>query len=257
MSDSINYDADNGSPLDGELNTPMPATQLFRGDGNNSTQQIAAPSINTVTPRERSSSTPPGLAAFKKCQTTNPHLGDMAVSLLLIAKESGVCCLPKGSRCTNQWNDLMATAFYGAKINNGQRDGNGVFRCYSPWTCANPAITKFKPLVIAIIKEFDKAFTSREDQSNATALEVVANELTRDMDKAEKEKVERADQVLAQKLQNETSEQCLGFSSPGVGVRPASGVGMRPEEQHGLSLLGQATASIGTIPTGHGKYRRV
>eukprot|EP00956_Cyclotella_meneghiniana_P037327 scaffold136912_cov74-Cyclotella_meneghiniana.AAC.2 len=107
MSDSINYDADNGSPLDGELNTPMPATQLFRGDGNNSTQQITAPSINTVTPRGRSSSTPPGLAAFKKCQTTNPQHSDMAVSLLLIVKESGVCCLPKGSRCTNQWNDSM------------------------------------------------------------------------------------------------------------------------------------------------------
>eukprot|EP00956_Cyclotella_meneghiniana_P024316 scaffold48702_cov48-Cyclotella_meneghiniana.AAC.1 len=88
MSDSINYDADNGSPLDGEFNTPMPAMQLFRGDGNNSTQQIAA---NTVTPRGRSSSTPPGLAAFKKCQTTNPHHGNMAVSLLLIVKESGVC----------------------------------------------------------------------------------------------------------------------------------------------------------------------
>ena len=63
--------------------------------------------------------------------------------------------------------------------------------------------------------------------------------------------------MLAQKLQNETAEQGLGFASMGVGVCSPSGVRLGRDEQQGLSLLGRPTANISTVATANGRYRNV
>lgn len=190
---------------------------------------------------------PPGIAKFKKCESSDDAnliaLKSVAVSLLLATKESGVCSLPPKSRSiSKEWKKLSDDLFHG-RLTNGRRDGNGVFRGYMEWSCRDPQTLKLKPLVLNIIKFFAAKYEEREDEDEATVLEQLAGELQRDIKAAEKKRMEEQDADFAQRIQNEQAEEDMGFVSPGVGVRPPSGVVVGDAERQGLSLLAQTTSS--------------
>ncbi len=181
----------------------------------------------------------PGIQSFIK----NKDLNEVAVGILIVAREKGVCSLPKGSRQAGpMYKSLQDELFLGVKNADGTRDNNGVLRAYKVWETANSATAKLKPLVQGIIAHFGSP-TGPEEQHSA--LEVLAEQLKREMNAAEKKKEEKANEKTAQRIQNETAEAELGYRANGRGVKPPSlGREVVPNEAAALSILGTQTQSI-------------
>lgn len=182
---------------------------------------------------------PPGIQSFIK----NEDLKEVAVGILIAVREKGVCSIPKGSRQAGpMWNSLRDELFLGVKNSDGTRDNNGVLRGYKMWETANSATAKLKPLVLGIITHFGSP-TGPEEQHSA--LELLAEQLKREMNAAEKKKEEKANEKAAQRIQNETAEAELGYRTTGYGVKPPSlGREMAANEAAALSILARQTQSV-------------
>ena len=182
---------------------------------------------------------PPGIQSFIK----NEDLKEVAVGILIAVREHGVCSIPKGSRQAGpMWNSLKDELFLGVKNSDGTRDNNGVLRAYKVWESANSATTKLKPLVLGIITHFGSP-TGPEEQHSA--LELLAEQLKREMNAAEKKKEEKANEKAAQRIQNETAEAELGYRTTGHGVNPPSlGREMTANEAAAVSILAKQTQSV-------------
>ena len=201
------------------------------------------------------SNKPPGIAAFRRA-TPDSDLADLAISLLLIVQESKVLKLPSGSKeWTSKWKEVFLLAFYGRCAADGQRDEDGIFSGYVPWSCSNPASAKLKPLVMNIIDHYSMSCSNKESSDEQTPLEVLAHSLKQDIVTAEQSKQEKLATKLRMQRENVNVKRSLGFRSPallGVSI-PSLSFLVGNQDLNAISLLGQRTESPTRIPRGEFK----
>lgn len=206
----------------------------------------------TAAPDNTSLQPLPGLQSFKKCEThpeEHGYLEEKAISMLIVASESGVFEIPKNSRNTGvMWNELMLTLFHGRKNADGTRDGNGVLRGYEAWPRTKDAATaKLKPLLKGIVEHFGSPLyrMCAGKGPNQSVLESLSEQMIGKMEDAERKKAEKANEKIARRIQNETVEEELGFRAPGNGVEgPSLSREMNSHDADALALLAQPTRSV-------------
>jgi hypothetical protein len=198
------------------------------------------------------SNKPPGIAAFRRAEPGS-DLATLAVSLLMIVQESKVLKLHSGSKeSTSKWKEVFLVAFHGRRTADGQRDKNGIFSGYIPWSCSNPASAKLKPLVMEIIDHYSMCYSNKENIDKQTPLEVLAHTLKQDIVEAEQSKQEKLAAKLRMQRENADAERSLGFrmsSLPGVSLPSLSSL-IGNQELNAVRLLGHRTESPTRITRG-------
>jgi hypothetical protein len=169
------------------------------------------------------------------------------LALLLQAQEAGIFKLAKGTKAKGQtkaWKDFTDQCFLGRLNSDNTRDGNGIFRGWDRWDSTDPHNSKMKPLVKGIVEHFSAEYEKRVNKDDATTLEDVAWQLMAELKSLEVDKTIRADEVFAQRLQNEGAETELGMRPTSYGVSAPSGVNLDDNQVAVLEQLPRATASV-------------
>lgn len=151
----------------------------------------------------------------------------------------------KQDTMTARWDKFCFETFHYSIIRGQQVPG--CMRGYTMWTCTNPGIKKFKPLMLNVIKYYAKQYKMKIDNNeHPSILEMNCEELYRELSRHQR----AAKEMSAKKKEKEETDRAEKQSDErDLGLRPSlEAVSQKERERAAVAELGpQPTTSRGKM----------